>query len=81
MTLYIEAIRPSVTAGDLGITLLLASSSCGKLTTQGTVCVTAVQDTVPDYDSDCLIGEAQGADGGDPMSNAYTARSAFPTAS
>ena len=71
-TIYIEAVRGSVTAGDLPIKFSVNDNGSGFGSPVTLVNVTAVQDTVPDYSNSGLAGVAQGADGGNPMSNAYS---------
>ncbi len=71
-TVYIEAIRPSTTTGDMSIQYSVDAEGDGIFAPAVAVHLTAVQDTVPDYSGSGLAGVAQGADGGNPMSNAYS---------
>jgi autotransporter-associated beta strand protein len=69
-TIYIEAVRPSRVTNDLAIDFQYTVG--GDTTDAGKTLVTAIQDTVPDYSGGALVGVAQGADGGNPMSSAFS---------
>ena len=69
---YVEAIRPSTSTGDQTITLTVDMDGTGIFIAGGSARLTVVQDTAPDYSGSGLAGVAQGADGGNPMSNAFS---------
>jgi YD repeat-containing protein len=71
-TVYIEAVRASQTTGDQTITATVSMDGTATNLPIGAVKLTAVQDTVPDYTTSGLAGVAQGADGGNPMANAFS---------
>ena len=71
-TIYVEAVRASASTADQTITLTVDVDGTGNFIPAGSALLTAVQDTAPDYTSSGLAGVAQGADGGNPMSNAFT---------
>ena len=70
--IYVEAVRPSLATGDQTITLGVDVDGTGALISGGLARLTAVQDTVPDYSGSGLARVAQGADGGNPMANAFS---------
>ena len=69
---YVEAVRPSTSTGEQEVTLKVDFDGPDNFVSGGLARFTAVQDTVPDYSAAGLAGVAHGADGGNPMSNAYS---------
>ena len=72
-TIYVEAIRASTALANQTIALSVDPNGNDFFTPVDSVCLTVVQDIAPDYYvAGTILGVAQGADGGDPMANAYS---------
>jgi autotransporter-associated beta strand protein/YD repeat-containing protein len=70
---FVEAIRASTyPIGQSGLGLTVDVNGTGNFIGGGSASFTMVQDTVPDHSVSHYAGVAQGADGGRPMSQAFS---------